>query len=94
MLPTQEGVYQFEAHFAGNHPHQQQSAICVISAHYYIAIGKALRTLRQNNILFIGSGFSFHNMHAFFIGDQGLDKQNIAFEEWLIDTSINQKLSY
>lgn len=59
----------------------------------HIAIGKALRPLRQNNVLFIGSGFSFHNMRAFFSGDQGLDKQNVAFEEWLIGTCINQKLS-
>ena len=60
----------------------------------HIAIGKALRPLRQDNVLFIGSGFSFHNMRAFFSNHPGLDKQNIAFEEWLIDTCTNQTLSF
>jgi len=60
----------------------------------HIALGKALRPLRQDNVLFIGSGFSFHNMRAFFSGNPGLDKQNIAFEEWLIDTCSNQARSF
>jgi len=60
----------------------------------HIAIGKALRPLREDNVLFIGSGFSFHNMRAFFSGNQGLDKQNIAFENWLIDTCISPKYSF
>lgn len=61
------------------------------SAH--IAIGKALRPLRRDNILFIGSGFSFHNMQAFFKANSNPDEQNNAFQEWLIDTCTNQKLS-
>jgi len=59
----------------------------------HLAIGKALRPLRRDNILFIGSGFSFHNMQAFFKGTSNPDQQNNAFQEWLIDTCTNQKLS-
>lgn len=59
----------------------------------HIAIGKALRPLRRDNVMFIGSGFSFHNMQAFFCGDQGLDQKNVDFEAWLIDTCTNQSLS-
>jgi len=42
-----------------------------------------LRPLLDENILFIGSGFSFHNMRLFFQDD---DKQNHAFQEFLINT--------
>lgn len=59
----------------------------------HIAIGKALRPLRKENVLFIGSGFSFHNLRAFFSGNQGVDEKNAAFQEWLIDTCTNPKLS-
>jgi len=60
----------------------------------HIAMGKALRPLRLDNVLFIGSGFSFHNMRAFFTGNQSVDKQNTAFQEWLIDTCTDPKLSF
>lgn len=33
----------------------------------HIAIGEALRDLQADKLLVIGSGFSFHNMSAFFI---------------------------
>jgi 4,5-DOPA dioxygenase extradiol len=59
----------------------------------HLKIGEALRPLRRDNILFIGSGFSFHNLQAFFTGDKGLDEQNSAFEEWLIETCTDPKLS-
>jgi len=60
----------------------------------HIEMAKALRPLRQENVLFIGSGFSFHNMRAFFASDRGLDIQNVAFEEWLIDTCIHPGYSF
>lgn len=53
----------------------------------HIALGKALRELLSENILVIGSGFSFHNQAAFF--GQGLgapDPANDAFQDWLIET--------
>jgi len=41
----------------------------------------------SENILVIGSGFSFHNMNAFFNGRQGSpDPANDAFQDWLIET--------
>ncbi len=52
----------------------------------HIALGKALRALSSENILVIGSGFSFHNMRAFSwqgIGDP--DPANDAFQNWLIE---------
>jgi len=52
----------------------------------HIALGKALRALMLENILVIGSGFSFHNMRAFsFQGIHSPDPANDAFQNWLID---------
>lgn len=59
----------------------------------HIEIGKALRPLRGDNVLFIGSGFSFHNLHAFFTSNQDKHEQNTAFQNWLIDTCTNRNLS-
>ena len=40
----------------------------------------------SENILVIGSGFSFHNMMAFsWEGEKKADSQNDAFQEWLIE---------
>jgi aromatic ring-opening dioxygenase catalytic subunit (LigB family) len=50
----------------------------------HIAIGKALASLRDQNVLIIGSGLSFHNLRA--LGDPGADKPAEAFDRWLTDT--------
>ncbi len=56
----------------------------------HIRIGKALAGLRTENILTIGSGFSFHNMQAFTFSDQApADERNDVFNQWLIDTCTN-----
>jgi aromatic ring-opening dioxygenase catalytic subunit (LigB family) len=45
--------------------------------------------LLGENILFIGSGFSFHNLNAFFGGPGGAaDTANDAFQDWLIETCV------
>jgi 4,5-DOPA dioxygenase extradiol len=52
----------------------------------HIALGKALRGLMNENILVIGSGFSFHNMRAFSLrGTDAPDAANDAFQDWLIE---------
>ncbi len=52
----------------------------------HIALGNALRPLNRENLLVIGSGFSFHNMSAFaWQGPGGKDPANDAFQDWLID---------
>lgn len=54
-------------------------------AHY--DLGKALRPLLSRNILFLGSGFSFHNMHAYDWSNQNRpDPENDLFQDWLIQT--------
>jgi 4,5-DOPA dioxygenase extradiol len=67
-------------------PSLQLSLLRGLDPTAHIALGKALRELTYENILVIGSGFSFHNMRAF--SRQGIhtpDPANDAFQNWLID---------
>jgi len=75
-------------------PCVQLSLLSNLDPAAHIAIGKALRPLRQDKVLFIGSGFSFHNMRAFFTDNQGVDEQNTAFQTWLMATCTDPKLSF
>lgn len=60
----------------------------------HIEMGNALSALRNEKVLFIGSGFSFHNLKAFFASNNGAhDAKNVAFENWLIDTCTNSGFS-
>ena len=53
----------------------------------HIALGNVLRELATENILVIGSGFSFHNMGAFiWDGTTPSDPGNDDFQNWLIET--------
>ena len=59
----------------------------------HLKMGKALSGIKHDNLLIIGSGFSFHNLKAFFGIDTSESKaMNIAFEQWLIDTCSNPNL--
>lgn len=50
-----------------------------------LALGKALRGLECKDLLVIGSGFSFHNMQAFWNRSEQ-DPANDAFQDWLLET--------
>jgi 4,5-DOPA dioxygenase extradiol len=67
-------------------PSLQLSLVRDLNPLAHIALGKALQGLRSENILVIGSGFSFHNMGAFsWDGTQKADPANNAFQNWLIE---------
>jgi 4,5-DOPA dioxygenase extradiol len=68
-------------------PCLQLSLLRGLNPSAHIALGRALRKLRQENLLVVGSGFSFHNMRAFaWEGAKVTDPANNAFQDWLIDT--------
>jgi len=68
-------------------PCVQLSLLEGLSAQAHLDLGKALTALREEPLLIIGSGFSFHNMRAFFSADtDGHDARAEAFNDWLIDT--------
>ncbi len=60
----------------------------------HIRIGKALAALMDERVLIIGSGFSFHNMKAFFTPPTNeTQAMNESFEKWLMDTCATETLS-
>ncbi len=68
-------------------PSLQLSLVSGLNAATHIALGKALQELKRENILVIGSGFSFHNMRAFSWESKAEpDPGNDAFQNWLIET--------
>lgn len=65
-----------------------------LDAAAHLAIGRALQGLDRENLLVIGSGFSFHNMRAFFAPETSESRNlNESFEQWLHETCTSQALS-
>lgn len=73
-----------------NIPCVQISLVRDLDPETHLKIGKALSNLKDNNILLIGSGMSFHNMREF---GGVVDEKNLNFETWLIDTCTNPDLA-
>jgi aromatic ring-opening dioxygenase catalytic subunit (LigB family) len=71
----------------------QLSLLTSLRPDEHIRLGKALRQLRRENLLIIGSGFSFHNLEAFFQPPtEETRAANEAFEKWLFDTFSDKGL--
>ncbi len=70
-----------------------------LDAAAHISMGEALQPLREDGVLIIGSGMSFHNMQSFKAPGTG-DTEAAAFDDWLTSASTdphpaarNEKLS-
>ena len=75
-------------------PIVQVSLVRGLDPALHIAMGKALRELVETeNVLVLGSGFTFHNMGAFFGPERARKVQNEAFEAWLKETCAGDGLS-
>ena len=67
-------------------PTVQISLISGLDPLAHIRLGNALQELTQENILIIGSGFSFHNLPQFFRNEgDGEDRKNDEFQDALIE---------
>ena len=53
-----------------------------LDAATHLAIGRALRPLREEGVLILGSGQTYHNMRGFF-GGGAVDPKAEAFDAWL-----------
>ncbi len=72
-------------------PATQLSLLRGLDPAAHIAMGKALQALEGENLLVIGSGFSFHNMRAFaWQGVSQPDPENNAFQDWLIEVCAGE----
>ncbi len=75
-------------------PCVQVSLLRGLDAAAHLRLGAALASLKKENVLVLGSGFSFHNMGAFdFSGRYEPDARNDAFQEWLIGTCTDTNIS-
>jgi len=75
-------------------PCVQLSLIHNLDPEIHIQIGKALADLRKENVLILGSGFSFHNLNSFFSNSSNSrDLKNEKFQEWLIQTCSEKSFS-
>lgn len=72
----------------------QLSLVTGLDPARHIRIGRALAGLAQENVLVVGSGFSFHNFRAFFTPPTPSGQaDNETFEHWLRDTCANPNLT-
>ncbi len=72
-------------------PTIQLSLLRGLDPEVHVALGRALMKLRKENVLILGSGFSFHNMGAFSWGGTNKpDARNDAFQKWLTEACTGQ----
>ncbi len=65
-----------------------------LDAGLHVRVGKALSSLKDENLLILGSGFSFHNMQAAAGRDRDrVDLKNREFETWLARTCTDSTIS-
>ncbi len=75
-------------------PCVQLSLVGSLDPSRHIEMGHALRSLSRKNVLVVGSGFSFHNLRAFFSADTAATREmNHAFEDWLANTCCSTDIS-
>lgn len=79
---------------AADIPCVQLSLLSNLRPEEHLKIGGALAFLRAENILIVGSGFSFHNIKEFFApSTEQTQALNRVFEQWLIDTCASKHYS-
>jgi len=64
-------------------PVVQLSLVRSLDPATHLAIGKALEPLREQDVLIIGSGMSYHNMRGFMSGSKKASEISKQFDDWL-----------
>lgn len=81
------------------YPQATIPVVCVsldasLDAERNMKIGEALSPLRDEGVLIMGSGYSFHNMEAFFGPTQKTVEGSLAFNQWLKSTIMDTDSDY
>lgn len=72
----------------------QLSLLANLNADQHLALGEALQPLQKDNLLVLGSGFTFHNLKAFFAPLTNQQKAlNLQFEDFLQRVLSDKSLS-
>jgi len=50
---------------------------------YHLAMGHALAPLRDEGVLIVGSGMSYHNLNEFLVPDPAANQASAQFDSWL-----------
>jgi len=66
-------------------PVVQVSLLAGLDPAAHLAMGHALAPLRDEGVLIVGSGMSYHNMHAFMANAHVPDIPSRQFDQWLAD---------
>lgn len=74
-------------------PVLQVSLVKGLDPQAHLALGRALAPLRDQGVLIIGSGFSFHNMRAYNFQGGASSPQSEAFHQWLVEQLTDTELS-
>lgn len=75
-------------------PVLQMSLLSSLDPQAHIRMGQALSALREQGVVIIGSGMSFHNMRAFFSSTPESLCKSQVFDDWLVNCLTNSKLSF
>lgn len=75
------------------YPEHDIPVVCVsldksLDASSHLLIGKALAPLQDEGILLLGSGYTFHNLNAFFNPTPASKEASVQFNEWLKETIL------
>ncbi|MDI3520774.1 MAG: hypothetical protein PWR04_762 [Anaerophaga sp.] len=70
-------------------PVVQLSLVKTLEPATHIKLGKALEPLRNEGVLIIGSGMSYHNMRGFMSQNSNTSLNAQKFDDWLTKTVLN-----
>lgn len=77
-------------------PCVQLSLSSSLDPEFHVKMGRSIKKLQydSDNLLLVGSGFSFHNMKAFFAKENSdMNQKNLDFEKWLQATMSSREIS-
>jgi aromatic ring-opening dioxygenase catalytic subunit (LigB family) len=76
---------------AADIPTVQLSLMRGLDPAQHIAMGRALAPLREEGVLIVGSGMSYHDLRGF--GDPRSRPESMAFDEWLKEAATSEPLA-